>query len=265
MNKSIGIIGGKGFVGQILKQYYPGAITSDKYSDNEEIAKVLCCDIIFVAVNFKDNCASKESKMELDRYFNPVKDKVFVVKSTFVPGTLDYFQDKYPQNYFIYNCEFLTERTAWEDFTKPLYQILGVPHRSLHLVDEIFSLLPDAPIKRVISPLDAEMFKHIKNSYYGLKVIFFNQLFDACMQIGADYETIRELLIKDPWIGDSHSQIFHKGYRSYGNADISKCIPKDLEAIRKLVNMPLLDKVSQINDDLLVKQNLRTVQYTLTG
>lgn len=246
---NIGIIGGAGFVGQILRRYYPDAKWSDKDSDDKTIAEVLSCDIIFVAVNFQDNCASEESKAALDRYFNPISGKTIIIKSTFIPGTLDWLQNKYPQNNFIYNPEWLTEMTALMDFTNPKFQILGVPHQSLHLVHDIFAILPDAPIKRIISPLDAEVLKHATNSYYASKVIWFNQLYDATKQLGADYETVREIMVQDPRIGDSHSVIWHKGYRGFGG----KCLSKDPLQLSKIVSFPLLDKVIELNDHLLGK------------
>jgi len=168
-------------------------------------------------------------------------------------------QRNFPQHFFIYNPEFLTEMTAWEDFTKPQFQILGCPQQSLSLVHEIFKILPEAPVKRVVSPLDAELLKHAQNSYYALKVTWFNQLYDASKEVGADYETIREVLVQNRWIGDSHSVIFHKGYRGYGTIKESKCLPKDLQALKKVAKMSLLDIADEYNNKLI---SMRGVQKT---
>src|SRR3990167_1115514 len=102
--RQVGIIG-HGFVGKILKRYFPEAKISDRDSDSRTIAEVLSSDIIFVAVNFPDNCLSKESKDQLERYFSVLTDKIIVIKSTFIPGTTDYFQAKYPRLRFAYNPE----------------------------------------------------------------------------------------------------------------------------------------------------------------
>lgn len=243
---SIGIIGG-GFVGKILKKYYKDALVYDisVKSDSEEA--VLEQDIIFIAFNLVDNCRSEESYKAVARYaFNAPEGRIFIIKSTFIPGTTDTLQKEFPQHKFIYNPEFLTEMTAWEDFTDPQFQILGVPHESLDLIHDLFELLPDAPIQSVISPLDAETLKHAKNSYYSLKVTFFNQLYDACEEMGADYETVRQLLVQDPFIGDSHSKIFHKGYRGFGG----KCLPKDTDAFSEVTEMPLLSHIIEYNSKL---------------
>src|SRR3990167_4133587 len=211
MNKnSIGIIG-KGFVGDILQRYYPQAKSYDIKGNCDPLEEVLKQDIIFIAFLTKDN-----DGMGVKEYAHKAPDgRIFIIKSTFKLGTCDLLQHNFPQHKFIFNCEFLTMATAWSDFTQPQFQILGCPQQSLDIVHEIFKILPEAPIKRVISPLDAEVLKHSFNSYYALKVTWFNQLYDACNQIGADYETVKEIMVRSPWVGDSHSVIFHKGYRGY--------------------------------------------------
>lgn len=248
MNRTTGILGG-GFVGKILKKYYPSATIYDIDGSGDKLEDVINKEIIFIAFNLKDNGANSYESVAVYMRQAP-EDRIFVIKSTFVPGTTDKLQDEFPQHRIMYNPEFLTEATAWWDFTNPHIQILGIPHIGLKLSREIFSILPDAPVKRVISPKDAEILKHATNSYYATKLIFFNQLYDACKELGADYETIRESIVNDPRIGDSHSIISHKGYRGFGTQEVSKCIPKDLDAFRAVAHMPLLDKVQELNMEL---------------
>lgn len=255
--KNISIIGSNGFIGSILKRYYPEASGYDIKGECDSLDEVLSKDIIFVAINFQDNCASDESKNILREYFAAIKhEALIIVKSTFIPGTLDYFQEDFSNLNFVYSPEFLTEATAWRDFTEPQFQILGCTHQSLSLINEIFSILPDAPVKRVISPLDAEVLKHAINSYFATKLIYFNQLYDACKELGSDYESVREIMTKWSWIGDSHSIIHFKGYRGYGTIDVSKCIPKDSDALRRRVKFPLLDKVAELNEELWKKETM---------
>ena len=251
--KTISIIGSNGFIGQILKRYYPTANGYDIQGESDPLDVVLSRDIIFIAINFQDNCASKENYNILKEYFNKITnpEAIIIIKSTFIPGTTDKLQSDYGALKFIYSPEFLTEMTAWEDFTKPQFQILGMPHQSLHLVHEIFKILPEAPVRRVISPIDAELLKHGLNSYYALKVTWFNQLYDASNQIGGDYETVREIMVKNPWIGDSHSNIWHKGYRGYGG----KCLSKDPKALAKIASFPLINHIEQYNNELLKQNN----------
>lgn len=253
--KTVGILGSNGFVGKILKRWFEEekkmkVLGYDVQGEVDPLEQVVACEYIFVAINLTDNCVSDDSKAKLEYYFQQmVNGTVVVFKSTFVPGTLDYFQNKYPDLIFVYNPEFLTEMTAWDDFTTPQFQILGMPHQALMkegLYHELFDMLPDADVKEIISPKDAEILKHSFNSYYALKVIWFNQLFDICKELNADYETVRRLLVQNPWVGDSHSIIWHKGYRGYGG----KCLSKDPKALSKVAKFPLIEHIEEYNDKL---------------
>lgn len=240
--KTIGIIG-MGFVGEILKRYYPEAKCYDLYKNSDRLEDVLNSEVIFIAFLTKDNDGSG-----VGEYAKLAPNgRIFIIKSTFQIGTCDKLQSEFPQHKFIYNPEFLTEMTAWEDFTKPQFQILGCPQQSLDIVHEVFSILPEAPIKQVVSPLDAEVLKHAINSYYALKVTWFNQLYDATKDLHSDYETIRGIMVQNPWIGDSHSAIFHKGYRGFGG----KCLSKDPKALAKATNFPLINHIEEYNDKLI--------------
>lgn len=240
---TIGIIG-YGFVGKILKKYYKDALVYDINEKSDDLHNVLKQEIIFIVFNLKDNGIG--SHAEIVKYCQSApEDRIFIIKSTFVPGTTDRLQAEFQQHRFIYNPEFLTEATAWNDFTHPVFQILGVPQESHKLVREIFPLLPSAPVMRIISCKDAETLKHAINSYYATKVIFFNQLYDICKKLGSDYDTVREIMVQDPRIGDSHSFIFHAGYRGFGG----KCLVKDVEALYKIAPTELSAIVQKINDD----------------
>lgn len=242
LNNNISIIG-MGFVGQVLKRYYPNAKTYDPYkTGGDPLEEALNSTFIFISFLTIDNDGSGIAEYAQ----KAEKGRVFIIKSTFKIGTCDELQSRFPQHFFIYNPEFLTEMTAQEDFQFPQFQILGVPHQALNLIHEVFDLLPDAPVKRVISPKDAEVLKHAFNSYFALKVSWFNQLYDACKELGADYETVREVMVKNPWVGDSHSIIYHKGYRGYGG----KCLSKDPRAFANAATFPLIEHIEHYNESL---------------
>lgn len=175
--------------------------------------------------------------------------KIVVIKSTVNPGTTDYFQEKYPNKVVMFNPEFLTELNAREDFFKPDMQILGITHKGYEIASKIMLMLPPAPVMRIVSPIDAEWVKKLRNSFYAMKVVFFNQMYDIMEGTPADYETIRSIVVEDPRVGNSHSFVFHKGYRGYGGA----CLPKDTNALidyaRKLgKSSELLEKTRELNE-----------------
>ena len=177
--------------------------------------------------------------------------KIVVIKSTVNPGTTDYFQNKYPDKRFMFNPEFLTELSAEEDFKHPDTQILGVSKESYDLASEVMLLLPPAPVMRIVSLIDAEWVKKIRNSFYATKVIFFNQIYDIVKKTLGDYETIRSIIGKDPNVGNSHSFIFHKHYRGFGG----HCLPKDTYSLIDFAEdkapSALLKIIKELNEQYL--------------
>ena len=92
------------------------------------------------------------------------------------------------------------------------------------------------------------MVKYFGNTWFAMKVVFAEQMFDLCQALGVDYNRVKEAAAADKGIGRSHLTAFHGGYRGYGG----KCLPKDTKALiqraRSLgVEMSLLEKVDEIN------------------
>jgi UDP-glucose 6-dehydrogenase len=68
------------------------------------------------------------------------------------------------------------------------------------------------------------------NSYYAVKIQFFNELYLLCQNNGSDYETIKNLMLKNGWINSMHTNVpGPDGKLSYGGA----CFPKDTSALNK--------------------------------
>ena len=247
--RTIGVIG-VGMVGGTLLKWFLGAKAYDKYKEGfQTLNEVVKQDIIFICVWLDENGRSEKDKETLDEIISQIPDgKVVVIKSTVVPGTTDYFQDKYPQKLFVFNPEFLTELTAQYDFEHPCAQILGCTSQSLKVATELMEMLPKSDIRAIISPKDAEMYKHIRNVYLATKVIIFNQFYDACETLGAHYDTLRGIFVQDKWIAATHTEIWHKGYRGYGG----KCLPKETRHLIAEVQgrggtLPLFEEIEKLN------------------
>jgi UDP-glucose 6-dehydrogenase len=101
------------------------------------------------------------------------------------------------------------------------------------------------------------MTKYYGNTWFSVKVVFANQMYDLCQKAGVDYDAVRECVSADKRIGRTHLEIFHKGYRGYGG----KCLPKDTRALIQLgdklgVEMALLKKVEELNNRLVAQSEL---------
>ena len=258
----IGIIG-IGYVGNVLRRYFRSLritpFVYDKYKKMGSLSEVNNADVIFIAVPTPYNL---QKGFDLS-YVNAVtKDimgnKIIVLKSTVLPGTTNRLQSKYPNHTFLFNPEFLREKSAYSDFIHPDRQIIGVTtKRSRGIAPLIMNLLPKASHRKIMPSQEAEMIKYMVNSFLALKVIFANEFYDLCKALRINYYNVKEGVTKDFRIGDSHLDIFHEGYRGYGGS----CFPKDINAIirfagSKRVSLVLLKKARQINRKLLEKYNL---------
>ena len=187
--------------------------------------------------------------------------KIVVIKSTVIPGSADKFQKKYKKHKFLFNPEFLVEKTAVHDFLHPHRQIVGYTKESKPLAKKIMALLPKAPIARVMPATEAELVKYFGNAFLATKVIFANQIYDICAKLGVDYETIKEAAAHDPRIGASHLRIFKDGYRGYSGS----CFPKDVKALIDFsvqVGAPaeLLRHVDVLNEALLKNNRIKNAK-----
>lgn len=248
--EKIGIFGG-GVLGKAMKQYFTQAKIYDKYNARDSLAEVLEQDILFICVPTPYSEGKGFDLAEMDDVFSKLdglKDKVVVIRSTVLPGTTESYQEKYPALKILFNPEFLTEATAVEDFLHPDKQLVGYTKESEKVAPEILAILPKAPYQKVMKVREAEMVKYMINSYYALKVIYANQIYDICQAAGIDYEAVKEAFAADKRIIDSHLQIFHKGYRGFGG----KCLRKDVYSLidfaKKHQQEPkLLEIIKEIN------------------
>ncbi len=276
---------GIGMVGAPLKRYFEefgGFLRGEnlflydidpgkEYSDDINQA-----DVIFISVPTPRSTNGACDISEVDKTLVRLPaGKIAVIKSTVPPGTTVLFQKKYPHLKILFNPEFLTERTAWEDTLRPDKQIVGFTDQSMDVAELVLSLLPKAPFmspsgkhtyERVrLTASDAEMVKYGTNVYYARKVNFANIVAAITEKVGAHYENVRMGLAADFRIGDSHLDVNHGGYRGFGGY----CLPKDLDALIAHVDAlgladckALLTADRKFNEDLLGSQGLTLAEVS---
>lgn len=256
----IGIIG-VGMVGGCLQRYFQqvrsiDTFLYDKGKDLGSPEEVNKAKIVFIAVPtpFKEN----EGGFDLSNVKEACElldgEKIVVIKSTVVPGTTKKLQEQYPQHYFLFNPEFLVERRAYEDFTHPDRQIIGYTDKSKNAADAVLWTLPEAPVNKKIDSTAAELVKYFANTFLATKVIFANQIYNLCKELGSNYREVLEMTTADKRIGKTHFNVFQGGERGYNG----KCLPKDMKALiqfadRKNVDLKLHKIVDKINQNLLEK------------
>jgi UDPglucose 6-dehydrogenase len=179
-----------------------------------------------------------------------------VIKSTVVPGTTQMFHEKYTNLKIAYSPEFLVERQRLEDFANQDLLICGTHHKDV--AERVFQQHKEAGVLRTdtlfhVTPTEAELVKYTKNTFYATKVIFANQMFDICQELGEDWYKIREMITspQDQPIGPSHLDPIFGLYRGFGG----KCLPKDSLALGVLAEKlnckyELLDAIQKDNSKL---------------
>ena len=166
-----------------------------------------------------------------------------VVKSTVEPETIGILSDKFPMLKICHNPEFLSARTAFNDFHNQKHIVLGKGGNcSDHDIDTLETFYkthyPDADISRCTS-LESESMKIMCNSFYSSKIMLFDEFYQLCQKNGADFNAIRKLMLKNNWIHPKHTNVpGHDGKLGYGGA----CFPKDTNAL-----LNYMDKHNSMN------------------
>lgn len=280
MNKSKIGIAGLGMVGGAVLNYFKKAgydtIGYDKPKGVGSIKELAECQFIYVCVPTPyieakgcDTSIVEEIIRDVDLEIKVAggvniltkmnSKRVFIIKSTVIPGTTDRLQNRYPFHKFLFVPEFLTEITSDQDMNFPDRQIIGYTENSYDVATDILLQLPLAPFSRIVKAEEAEMIKYFGNTFFALKVIFANQFYDLCKKIEIDYNIVMECVSADKRIGRTHMKIMHKGYRGYGDETVSKCLPKDVKAISCFasehdVRFDLIDTVQRINESLWIQR-----------
>jgi nucleotide sugar dehydrogenase len=241
MKNKIGIIG-NGFVGSAIVnafalKYEIKIYDIDSTKRTHDLVEVVNnSDFIFLCLPTPMKCflggpidlsVYLKSLEEINKVFVN-KNQVFIIKSTVVPGTTESLAEKYPHFNFVFNPEFLTERSANLDFINASRIVLGGPKTLTNRVEEMYRVR--FPYKRVIKSdyKTAEMIKYMCNCFFSTKISFMNEMKQIVNKIDGDWDTVMEGFISDGRIGNSHLEVpGHDGHLGFGG----KCFPKDLNAL----------------------------------
>jgi len=261
----VGIVG-LGFVGTAMFKSFEkkgiSLIGYDKYKNGGigSIESVLKCDIVFLCLPTLFNEETKEYnkgpinevclELEKNKY-----NGVVVLKSTVEPETINKLSKKYNLK-LCHNPEFLTARTAYEDFHNQTHIVLGsglnTTNEDMNGVKEFYKRnYPEATVS-VCTSLESESMKIMCNSFYASKVMLFNEYYLLCSKNGANFNVIKDLMLKNNWINRMHTSVpGPDGKIGYGGA----CFPKDTQALyeyMKSYNSPsiVLENVIKEEDDV---------------
>lgn len=248
MNLNIGLIG-IGFVGSsMLKSFKEKDIkvkAYDKFNNiYDKFNDCLNSNIIFLCLPTKFdetiNQYNKESIYEVcsDLSKNNYNGLV-VIKSTIETGTTEKISNKFSNLNIAHNPEFLTARTAYEDFHNQEHIVIGSAlNCDSKYIDNLYNFYnyyyPKAEIS-ICTSNESESMKLFVNCFYSVKIQFFNEIFLLTEKINnCSFDKVVSLMIKNNWINPMHTQVpGPDGKLSYGGA----CFPKDTNALLNLMKI----------------------------
>jgi UDPglucose 6-dehydrogenase len=260
MNNIVGILG-LGFVGTAINAFFPEAKTHDKYKGGPVFETILNTDILFLCLPTLFNPQTNTyDKTEIGTTLEKLADKryagIILIKSTVEPNYCQSINATYPALKIIHNPEFLTARTAIEDFAHQKHIILGYTVESqsvLPCIQQFYKTHFPQAVLSVVPATEAGLAKLACNSFYAVKVQFFTEIYCLCERLGISFESVRQLMLSNNWINPMHTIVpGPDGAISYGGA----CLPKDTEALRAF--MALYSAPNKLLDaTVLERQTMR--------
>jgi len=241
-NLKIGIVG-LGFVGGAMEKSFRELgvnvyATYDKFKNGGvgKLEDLLNAEIIFSALPTVYSEKLKEyNKLPLEETCQYLMDNKYkgllVVKSTVEPGTCEDFSQRYGLK-ILHNPEFLTARTAYEDFHNQKHIVIGktelVTNDEHKLVANFYNFFYNNSEVSLCSSKESESMKIYLNCFYSVKIQFFNELYLLSNSMDCDFNVIKNLMLKNNWINPMHTDVpGPDGLLSYGGY----CFPKDTNAL----------------------------------
>ncbi len=267
-----GIVGGSTI--EILKNHHE-LYLYDKYKIEESYCELLTLvansEVIFVSVPTPMKISGEidlaslyysvgEIKKLHDMFWSRRKI-IICIRSTAVSGTTDSLEKTFGNENlkFAFQPEFLTEANYIEDAKHPDRIVIGsndkMVARTIRQVYEQAGFLgKDVPYV-LTDAKTAEMIKYFSNVLLAAKVSVANEFYQICKKLNIEYKTVRNAIVMDRRIGESHLQVpGPDGDFGFGG----KCFPKDLKALIYLArehgyNPRLLEEIWETN--LKVRKN----------
>ena len=222
----------------------------DKYKNiGRGLDDLINTEIIFVCLptlyNEEMKCFDKTEIYSTCAKLSELEYKgIVILKSTVEPGTTNYLVEIYPNLIIIHYPEFLTARTATEDFKNQHHIVIGI-NGTLRTIDSFhnrevivkyltkffFHFFPLVEIT-ICSPLESESMKLFCNSFYATKIQFFTEMKLFCDSLKIDYNEVVEMMLDNRWINPMHTNVpGPDGEISFGG----ECFPKDIKALQQVM------------------------------
>lgn len=211
-------------------------VAYDKFKNIGTFEEMLTTEMVFLCLptlySYDTSSYDKSALHEIcEKLVGSKYQGLVIIKSTVEPTTTQSFADKYNLSFF-HNPEFLTARTAYEDFHDQKHIIIGKSSNATDVqLEKLVAFYkyyyPSAQIS-TCHCTESESVKIFCNCYYAVKVQFFNELYLMCNKLDMNYNKVKDTMLKNGWINPMHTDVpGPDGQLSYGGM----CFPKDTNAL----------------------------------
>lgn len=270
---------GHGFVGKAVDYGFPDnmcqkIIIDPKYGNSVDDLLNLDISYAFVCVPTPMGADGKIDASIINNVIEKLKlhpSATIIIKSTVTPDIIENLISMVDSSdRMVYNPEFLTEKSANEDFVNPFMHILGGNPTATEKVEHLYkfySICKPCPTYHMTA-VEASFVKYGINSYLASKVLWFNQFYDVVNKHGSNFGKVVGAITADSRVGRSHTTVpGFDGKRGYGGA----CFPKDTSALAHFadglgVDMSVLKEVISSNNKYrkIYKKDARELEQKVT-
>jgi len=267
MDYTVGIVG-YGYVGKSTHFFLPSNCEIMIYDIDPEICvpknttikDLKKCDLVFVSVPTpmnKDGSCHTDIVTVVIQQLHKENIHNIIVRSTVPVGFCS-------ENKCFFMPEFITEKNWKDDVKNTKDWIIGtkndLPSNIIHLLEVLQNILNKSKAENKIKDSNvivvqneyAETAKLTRNCILATKVSFLNEINTFCEKIDIKYSRVRELMVLDPRIGESHTTVpGHDGEFGFGGT----CFVKDIWSLKNQfkeneVESPVIDAVIHRNENI---------------
>ena len=228
---------GNGFVGnaiyETMKYFYDFCVYDiDENKSYNTFQEVNDTNIIFVCVptpmSYKDG--SFDLSIMKEAINNLSDGKILIIKSTITPSAAEEIILEYPQHDFVFNPEFLSEKTAVADFKNQKRIVLGGDPNIVSLVSALYvKAFPHCEYIKT-DYKTACFTKYLCNCFFAAKVALMNEFYQIASSEGVCWGTAMQGFVASGWVNPMHTIVpGTDGKFGFGG----KCFPKDINAFIK--------------------------------
>ncbi len=256
LKKSQIAIIGLGHVGKTIKTLFPDSLIYDPaYPDLSSTKQQINdqCELAIISVWTGSNKDGSCDISIVEESVGWLNTPLILIKSTIAPGTTDYLKKKYKKA-ICFSPEYYGESSyftpnEWKAKEWPFVIVGGDEIPTNKIFDIFLSIL--GPLKKYYSctALEAELIKYMENTWGGMKVVFFNEMYEIVKKAGVNWYKVWEGWALDPRVEKMHSAVF-----STNRGFSGKCLPKDILALIRYAE-------SLGYDPKLIKQIIKSNKY----